>query len=268
MSKITAAAQHIQSKAGTEAPKLAIVLGSGLGELAGLVEDAVRIPFEDLDGFPVSGVSGHAGALVCGTLRGARVILLAGRAHYYEHGVADAMRMPIATLADLGCPVLALSNAAGSTRQGTPPGSLMAIRDHINWSGLNPLIGVQGDQRFVDMTNAYDPDLLARLHRVAAAQNRSLEEGIYAWFSGPSFETAAEIQAVRLLGADAVGMSTVPETILARYHGMQVAAVSAITNFAAGMPDAVLSHHETKAEADKLKSGFIALFAGFAKTFA
>lgn len=268
MSKITRAANHIQSIAGTEELAMAIVLGSGLGDLAAQISEPVKIPFDQLEGFPASGVSGHCGAVICGYLGGARVMLLSGRVHYYEQGDASAMRVPIATLAELGCPVLTLSNAAGSTRQDMGPGSLMAINDHIDWSGRNPLIGVQGDQRFVDMKDAYDPALRARLQQISKDQGRDLQSGVYAWFSGPSFETPAEIRMIRMLGADAVGMSTVPETILARYHGMKVVAVSAITNYAAGMSNEALSHAHTKTQADKLKPRFIKLITGFAGSFA
>jgi purine-nucleoside phosphorylase len=262
------AARIIRDRAGAEAPRLAIVLGSGLGALVDDVEDAVRIPFADLPGFPASGVTGHAGALVVGLLRGTRVALLAGRAHYYEHSDASAMRGPIETLAALGCGTLALSNAAGSTREEMAPGALMAITDHVNWSGRNPLIGEEGDARFVDLSEAYDPALVARLRRVAASQGIELHQGVYAWFSGPSFETPAEIRAIRLLGADAVGMSTVPEVILARFFGLRVAAVSVITNYAAGMSAAPFSHDQTRAEAAKAEAKFTALIAGFAEDFA
>jgi purine-nucleoside phosphorylase len=264
---MTDAARIIRDRAGAEAPGLAIVLGSGLGALAGEVEDAVRIPFGDLPGFPTTGVTGHAGALVVGLLRGTRVALLAGRAHTYEHGDAGAMRVPIETLTALGCGALALSNAAGSTREEMPPGALMAITDHINWSGRNPLIGAEGDARFVDLSQAYDPALLARLHGVAASQGIQLHQGVYAWFSGPSFETTAEIRAIRMLGADAVGMSTVPETILARFFGLRVAAVSVITNYAAGLSKVPLSHGQTRTEAAKAEVTLKALIAGFAENF-
>jgi purine-nucleoside phosphorylase len=265
---MTDAARIICDRAGAEAPGLAIVLGSGLGGLVDDVEDAVRIPFGDLPGFPASGVTGHAGALVVGRLRGTRVALLAGRAHYYEHGDASAMRGPIETLAALGCGVLTLSNAAGSTREDMPPGALMAITDHINWSGRNPLIGAAGDARFLDLSQAYDAALVARLREVAVSQGTKLHEGVYAWFSGPSFETPAEIRAIRMLGADAVGMSTVPETILARFCGLRVVAVSVIANYAAGMNAAPLSHDQTKAQATKAGAKFTALIAGFAEGFA
>jgi len=264
---MTDAARIIRDRAGAEAPRLAIVLGSGLGALADDVDEAVSIPFSDLPGFPAPEVTGHAGALVVGRLRGARVALLAGRAHFYEHGDAGAMRSPIETLAALGCGALVLSNAAGSTREDMVPGALMAITDHINWSGQNPLIGTGDDTGFVDLSQAYDPALLARLRAVAASQGTELHEGVYAWFSGPSFETPAEIRAIRLLGADAVGMSTVPEVILARFFGLRVAAVSVITNYAAGMSADPLSHDQTKSQAAKAEAKFKALIAGFAEGF-
>jgi purine-nucleoside phosphorylase len=264
---MTAAARLIRDRAGAEAPRLGIVLGSGLGGLAEEVEGAVRVPYGELPGFPAPGVSGHAGALVVGGLRGTRVALLAGRAHYFERGDPNAMRGPIETLAALGCGTLVLSCAAGSTREGMGPGALMAIADHISWSGRNPLIGAEGDARFVDLSKAYDPALLDRLRGVAAEQGVRLHEGVYAWFSGPSFETPAEIRAIRMLGADAVGMSTVPETILARFCGLGVAAVSIITNYAAGMRAAPLSHGETKIGAAKVEARFRALIAGFAEGF-
>lgn len=258
------AADAIRARAGSEPVALAVVLGSGLGGLAERVEDAVRIPYADLPGFPAAGVSGHAGALVVGWLGGARVALMAGRAHYYEHGDARVMRGAVEALARLEVEALLLSNAAGSTREAMQPGALMAISDHIAWSGLNPLIGERGDDRFVDMSAAYDPALRARL----LALDAGLHEGVYAWFSGPSFETPAEIRAVAMLGADAVGMSTVPETILARRFGLRVAGVSVITNLAAGLSPVALSHAQTKAEADRAAARFESLAERFAEGFA
>jgi purine-nucleoside phosphorylase len=258
------AADAIRARAGGEPVPVAMVLGSGLGGLVAHVEEAVSIPYADLPGFPGAGVSGHAGALVVGWLGGARVALLAGRAHYYEHGDARAMAGAIEALARLEVEAVLLSNAAGSTRPEMGPGALMAISDHINWSGRNPLIGVPGDGRFVDLSAAWDARLRARL----LALDDALHEGVYAWFSGPSFETPAEIRAVAMLGADAVGMSTVPECILARYHGLSVAGVSVITNLAAGMSATALSHAQTKQEADKAAARFEALAVAFAGEFA
>lgn len=233
------------------APRVALVLGSGLGSLVDSVESAVRIPYADLPGFPHSGVSGHAGEVVAGYLSGKPVLMLAGRAHYYEKGEAAVMRPVIAALADLGIEKLILTNAAGSVRQDLAPGSVMLIDDHINYSGLNPLIGEPSDERFVGMTVAYDKKLRDAFIVAAAEVDEKLPTGVYMWFSGPSFETPAEIRMARTLGADAVGMSTVPEVILARFFGLRVAACSVITNYGAGMTGAELSHEETKDIAPK-----------------
>ncbi|MBB4952915.1 purine-nucleoside phosphorylase [Agrobacterium vitis] len=227
-------------------PRIAIVLGSGLGGLVDEIEDAIAIPYSELPGFPEGGVSGHVKQLVAGTLGGVPVIMLAGRVHYYEQGDASAMRLPLEVLAAVGVTTLILTNAAGSLRADMPPGSVMQISDHINFSGFNPLIGEPTDARFVGMTQAYDVDLIEAMRQAATDEDIALSSGVYMWFSGPSFETPAEIRMARLLGADAVGMSTVPEVILARFLGLKVAAASVITNFGAGMTGAELSHDETK----------------------
>ena len=232
-------------------PKTAIVLGSGLGGLVAQIEDAVHIPYSKLEGFPAGGVSGHAGEVVAGKINGTPVIMLSGRVHYYEHGNAAAMRLPIEVLAAIGVERLVLTNSAGSLREDLPPGSVMLITDHINYSGMNPLIGEATDRRFVGMTNAYCEKMVEGLRNTAKARSIQMGEGVYMWFSGPSFETPAEIRMARILGADAVGMSTVPEVILARFAGLDVAAFSVITNFGAGMTGAELSHGETKEMAPK-----------------
>jgi purine-nucleoside phosphorylase len=232
-------------------PETALVLGSGLGKLVDGVEDAIRIPYGELEGFPSGGVSGHAGELVAGRLGGREVIILSGRVHYYEKGNAAAMRLPIEAMAAIGVKRLVLTNSAGSLREDLPPGSVMLITDHINWSGMNPLIGEETDRRFVGMTNAYSAAMMDPIRETARAIDIPLGEGVYMWFSGPSFETPAEIRAARMLGADAVGMSTVPEVILARFAGLEVAAFSVITNFGAGMTGGELSHDETKEMAPK-----------------
>lgn len=227
-------------------PRVAIVLGSGLGSLVDEVSDPIRVPYADLPGFPASGVSGHAGELVAGYMGGEPVMMLSGRVHYYEKGDPVAMRAVIEALAGLGVQSLILTNSAGSVRQDMPPGSVMQITDHINYSGMNPLIGEESDRRFVGMTTAYDPELMLAMRNAAIRATVPLFGGVYMWFSGPSFETPAEIRMARVLGADAVGMSTVPEVILARFFGMRVAAASVITNYGAGMTGAELSHEETK----------------------
>ena len=227
-------------------PRYGIVLGSGLGSLVGEVTDAQRIPYRDLPGFPVSAVSGHAGEVVAGSLGGVPVVMLSGRVHFYEKGDAGAMRLPIEVLKGLGIETLILTNSAGSLQDDMPPGSVMQITDHINYSGMNPLIGQESDHRFVGMTNAYDAGLAAAMQTAAAKLKIELAQGVYMWFSGPSFETPAEIRMARILGADAVGMSTVPEVIIARMLGLRVAAASVITNYGAGMTGNELSHEETK----------------------
>ena len=227
-------------------PKIAMVLGSGLGGLVDEVSDAVRISYGDLPGFPHSGVTGHAGQLVAGDFNGTPVIMMAGRAHYYEHANAGAMRPALETLHGIGVTTLMLTNAAGSLEPDMGPGSVMLLTDHINFSGSNPLFGEPTDRRFVGLTNAYDSDMRAAIERAAAKTGTPLHKGVYMWFSGPSFETPAEIKMARIVGANAVGMSTVPEVILARFLGLRVAACSVITNLAAGMTGGELSHQETK----------------------
>ncbi|MFZ1663467.1 MAG: purine-nucleoside phosphorylase [Paracoccaceae bacterium] len=238
----------IRQRVGDQPVELGLVLGSGLGHLADAVE-GVAIPYDDLPGFPHAGVSGHSPKLVIGELVGRRVAVFGGRAHYYESGKGDAMRVPLEVLRGLGGSQLILTNAAGSLQPDMPPGSLMLLNDHINFSGLNPLIGEKTDARFVPMTDAHDPAMRTALLAAAQSEGVALLQGVYAWYSGPSFETPAEIRAIKLLGADAVGMSTVPEVILARFLGLKVAAVSVITNMAAGMSDEKISHEHTKAMA-------------------
>ena len=248
MSKSAELARLIRSRAGDEPVELGLILGSGLGHLTAAV-DGVAIPYADLPGFPHAGVSGHNPELVVGLLEGTRVAVFGGRAHYYESGRPDAMRLPLEVLKELGAKRLIATNAAGSLSDSIQPGGLMLLCDHINFSGTNPLIGESSDARFVPLTDAHDARMRADLRAAAEAEGIPLPEGIYAWFSGPSFETPAEIRAIRTLGADAVGMSTVPEVILARFLGLRVAAISTITNMGAGMANEEISHAQTKAMA-------------------
>jgi purine-nucleoside phosphorylase len=227
-------------------PKIGMVLGSGLGGLVDDLTDQTRISYGELQGFPKPGVSGHAGQLVIGKLNGVAVAVMAGRAHYYEHGDASTMHPALETLKAFGIEAMMLTNAAGGVREDLAPGSVMLITDHINFSGSNPLFGEPSDARFVGLTNAYDVKMADALRAGAKATGTPLGEGVYMWFSGPSFETPAEIRMARAMGADAVGMSTVPEVILSRFLGMRVAACSVVTNFAAGMTGGELSHQETK----------------------
>ncbi len=241
-------ADLIRARAGSAPVRLGLILGSGLGHLAQAV-DGVAIPYADLPGFPHASVSGHNPNLVIGTLEGVRVAVFGAREHYYEKGNPAAMRVALEVLRALGAYSLIATNAAGSLRSDIRPGDLMLLSDHINFSGLNPLIGEPTDARFVPMGDAHDPAIRAALEASARAVGVDLPQGVYAWYSGPSFETPAEIRAIRTLGADAVGMSTVPEVILARFLGLQVAAISTITNMAAGLSDEKISHEHTKAMA-------------------
>lgn len=248
MSKSAELAQLIQSRAGTEPPEYGLILGSGLGHLAAAVQ-GTAIPYSELPGFPHASVSGHVPQLVIGQLEGRRIAVFGGRSHYYESGRADAMRLPLEVLRDLGCRRLILTNAAGALRPDLQPGSLMLLSDHINFAGTNPLIGEPSDARFVPLTAAHDPAMRRSLQAAARAEDIPLPEGVYCWFSGPSFETPAEIRAAKILGADAVGMSTVPEVILSRFLGLDCAAISVITNMGAGLSDESISHDHTKAMA-------------------
>ncbi len=237
---------------GVEGPfDLGIVLGTGLGPLADEIEDAVRVPYSAIPGFPAGNVSGHAKELVAGRLSGKRVVAYNGRSHYYERGDSTVMRIPVATLVGLGCRQALFTNAAGSLHEELGPGSLSLISDHINYSGRDPLIGDPDDARFVSLTDAYDPGLRALMKEAAAAEGVRLGEGVYVWFSGPSFETPAEIRMARMIGGSIVGMSTAPEVILARRFGLKVVAMSMLTNLAAGMQGSSPSHDETKAVAAK-----------------
>ena len=229
-------------------PKVGMILGSGLGGFADEVRAVATISYADLADFPRPTVGGHAGRLVLGHVGPTAVAVMQGRAHYYEAGKADVMAGAIRTLDALGCETLLQTNAAGSLRLDMPPGSLMAISDHINFTGVNPLFGAP-EKRFVDMVDAYDPGLLKKLLAIAKEVGVVCHDGVYIWFSGPSFETPAEIRAARVLGADAVGMSTAPETILARHAGMKVVGLSLMTNYAAGLVPGALGHEQTLAVA-------------------
>jgi xanthosine phosphorylase len=252
------------------APRLGIVLGSGLGALTDALADPVAVPYGELEGFPAAGVAGHQGRVVLGRLAGLPVACLAGRKHVYE-GDPAAMKVPVRTVRALGAEALLVTNAAGSLRAEVGPGRLMAIADHINLLGVNPLTGPNDDDvgpRFPSLRDAYDPELRADLHQAAGELGIDLAEGVYLATAGPSFETPAEIRAFRTLGADAVGMSTVPEVILARHAGLRVAAVSAITNLAEGMGGEELSHEQTLRNADVAAHDLTALVERFAARLA
>jgi purine-nucleoside phosphorylase len=231
------------------APKIAVLLGTGWGSVADRVQGAIDIPYGELPAFPTLAIGGHAGRVRLGTLGGRAVAVLAGRKHAYETGEPDGMKGAVRTLAALGVQVLLQTNASGSMEPHMRPGELMLITDHINVVQRSPLFHESSDRRFVDMSAAYDPVLGAQAKAVAAARGVTLHEGVYAWVMGPQFETPAEIRWLRGCGAQAVGMSTVPETILARHAGMRVLALSMFTNMAAGMADETLSHAHTMATA-------------------
>ena len=261
---MTAAAQILADRAPMPI-RVGIVLGSGLGVVADAVEDPVVVTYAELPGFPAPTVAGHAGRAVLGSIAGVGVAVLQGRAHVYEGGDLEALRVPIRALRGAGADTLVLTNAAGSLRPEAGPGSLMAITDHINLTGVNILTGPNDEAigpRFPPMAGAYDPKLLAELRATADELGIPLAEGVYLAVSGPSFETAAEIRAFAVLGADAVGMSTVHETTLARHCGLRVVAVSAITNLAEGMGDVPLSHAQTLHDAERAAGTLTALLRG------
>jgi purine-nucleoside phosphorylase len=242
----------------------AVVTGTGLGAVAAGLDDAHSLDYAAIPGFPGAGVSGHRGRLHRGRLAGRPVLVFEGRAHAYEGGDAAVMRTPLTCARDLGAHRLLLTNAAGSLRPEVGPGRLAMLTDHINLSGLNPLIGEASEARFVPMTGAYDPGLGALLARAAQGEGIDLAAGVYACFSGPSFETPAEVRMAGILGADLVGMSTVPEVILARFLGLPVAAVSAVTNLGAGIAGGAPHHAETKAVAAAVAGDLARLVRAFA----
>lgn len=253
--------EQIRAHAPQARPRVAVVLGSGWGQLATAVQDATHIPYSALDGFPQATVAGHSGELVLGHIGATPVAIMSGRKHVYETGQVDGMKHPLRTLQALGCDTLVLTNAAGSLDPALGAGSLMLISDHINFPQLSPLVGETGSERFVAMTDAYDPALRARAQAVARERGIALHEGVYLWCVGPQFETPAEIRLFRLMGAQAVGMSTVPETLIARHAGLKVLAFSLLTNMGAGLSDEHLSHAHTLEQArtaGHMASGFLA----------
>ncbi|MBV8963696.1 MAG: purine-nucleoside phosphorylase [Hyphomicrobiales bacterium] len=246
--------------------EIGIVTGTGLATILKEVENALEVPYDDLPGFPQGFVSGHARRLVIGNVGRLRVALLQGRSHYYETGDAQAMRTPIEVLLRLGAHSVVLTSSVGSVKPNMRPGALTIVADHINLSGVNPLHNEQGDARFVPMTDAYDETLRHRLKRAAASQGVALHDSIYMFMPGPSFETPAEIRAATLLGADVVGMSIVPETIIARRYGLKVAALCAVTNLGAGLEGAAPSHNETKRMAATAAISLRRIFDTFIRT--
>lgn len=242
------AADFVKSKAEGFTPRVGIILGSGLGGLADKIEAVASIDFKDIPDFPQSTVEGHAGRLILGRLGGMPVVCMQGRIHLYEGVDPQDLAVPVRVLKLLGIEILLVTNAAGSFHEDMGPGSLMLLNDHINLTGRNPLVGENDDRfgpRFFSMEDAYDPILREHLKAVAKELDIKLHEGVYLHYLGPNFETPAEIRAFRTLGADAVGMSTTPEVLAARHMGLRVAAISNITNLAAGMNKETLSHEQT-----------------------
>jgi len=261
----TEAARVMAERAGLR-PRVGVVLGSGLGAVADAVADPTTIDYGELPGFPRPGVAGHGGKAVLGQIGDVPVAVLQGRAHVYEGGDLDRIRIPIRALRAAGAEILVLTNAAGSLRPDVGPGRLMLISDHINLSGVNVLAGPNDDAiglRFPSMRDAYDPELRARLRSAAEELGTPLAEGVYLAVSGPTFETPAEIRAFTTLGADAVGMSTVHETAVARHCGLRVAAISAITNLAEGMSETQLSHEQTLRDAQRAAADLAPLLVRF-----
>ncbi|AWN18617.1 purine-nucleoside phosphorylase [Streptococcus sobrinus] len=253
--KIKQTRDFLQGK-GMVAPEFGLILGSGLGELAQEVENAIVLDYAEIPNWGRSTVVGHAGKLVYGDLAGRKVLALQGRFHFYEGNPLEVVTFPVRVMKALGCQGVLVTNAAGGI--GFGPGTLMAISDHINLTGQNPLIGANLDDfgpRFPDMSNAYSKDYRQTAHRVAEKLGIKLDEGVYIGVTGPSYETPAEIRAFKTMGADAVGMSTVPEVIVAAHSGLKVLGISAITNHAAGFQDE-LNHEEVVAVTQRIKADF------------
>ena len=244
--RIRNAVEYIRSRTAAE-PSMGLILGSGLGDFADTLEDRLVIPFTDIPDFPAATVPGHVGAFVFGTKHGKSVVCLQGRLHYYEGHPMSLLSMPVRIMAKLGVKTLLLTTAAGGVNPSYRPGDLMLITDHINYSGMNPLIGVHEEEfgpRFPDVTDLYSSGLRLKLKLAAVEAGINLRQGVYMMFSGPNYETPAEIRMARILGADAVGMSTVPEALVAAQCGLRVLGVSCITNLAAGVSPNKLSHQE------------------------
>ena len=259
------AADAIRQRVGTSAPVAGIILGSGLGGLVQRLANPVAVPFSEVPGFPTATVVGHAGTLIAGELAGRPVIALAGRFHIYEGHEAALAGFPVRVLNALGVPVLFVSNAAGGIRRTFRAGDLMLIRDHLNLMFRNPLIGAleAGDIRFPDMSTPYDDDLCAQLRAHAVSLGIPLQEGVYGGLLGPTYETPAEVRMLATLGADVVGMSTVPEVIVARAVGMRVVGVSCVTNLASGISPHPLSHGEVLETTARIAAQFESLVERF-----
>lgn len=256
----------IQARAGGIAPQVGVVLGSGLGSFADSFEGLVSIPYQEIPHFPRSSVPGHPGHLAIGKMGGVPSVAMQGRVHYYEGYTPSQVAYPARVLCALGVRILVVTNASGGINPSFVPGDLMAIVDHINLTGWNPLVGPNDDRlgpRFPDMTAAYDSALTALLLDAGKSCNVPIKRGVYALLTGPSYETPAEIHALRTLGADAVGMSTVPEVIVARHMNVKVVGISCITNLAAGIGRKPITHEEVSETANRVRGAFCAVLARF-----
>lgn len=267
---INKAVSYIQEKYSTQ-PKIGLILGSGLGILADEIDNAVSIPYHSIPEFPQSTVEGHAGELVCGDLEGVPVIAMKGRFHYYEGYSMQTVTFPVRVMKELGVEIMIVTNAAGGVNPSFAAGDLMIISDHLNLTGDNPLIGKNDASfgpRFPDMTDAYSNELRTVAKQIASDLGIKVQEGVYAGFSGPTYETPAEVKMAGILGADAVGMSTVSEVVVARHSGLKVLGISCISNMAAGISPIPLSHDEVMETTERVKGDFKAFVRTIVKQFA
>ncbi|MDU1413428.1 MAG: purine-nucleoside phosphorylase [Clostridium sp.] len=267
LNKVKESVEYIKGKIDFK-PEIGIILGSGLGDMADRVEDRVVIKYSEVPNMPVSTVHGHAGQFVCGTLEGKKVIMMQGRFHYYEGHPMRVLALPIHIMKFLGVESLIVTNACGGVNTDFVPGDLMIINDHINFTSSNPLIGSNDEEigpRFPDMSTAYNREYIKLAKSVAASLDMNLKEGVYMMFTGPTYETPAEVRLARIVGADAVGMSTVPEVIVANHCGLKILGISCITNMAAGILDQPLNHEEVIETSKMVKEKFVALVKGVVK---
>ena len=267
LNKVKESVEYIKGKIDFK-PEIGIILGSGLGDMADRVEDRVVIKYSEVPNMPVSTVHGHAGQFVCGTLEGKKVIMMQGRFHYYEGHPMRVLALPIHIMKFLGVESLIVTNACGGVNTDFVPGDLMIINDHINFTSSNPLIGSNDEEigpRFPDMSTAYNREYIKLAKSVAASLDMNLKEGVYMMFTGPTYETPAEVRLARIVGADAVGMSTVPEVIVANHCGLKILGISCITNMAAGILDQPLNQEEVIETSKMVKEKFVALVKGVVK---
>ena len=259
LAKIEQSTAFIRDQLEGNIPEVGLILGSGLGVLSEQIGNPLVIKYEQIPGFPVSTVEGHAGELVVGELEGKVVLALKGRFHYYEGYTIQQVTLPVRMMKKLGIENLIITNAAGGINEDFEPGDIMIIKDHINFAFVNPLIGANLDEfgpRFPDLSRSYSPELIQIAEQAAQESGLVIKEGVYMYGTGPSYETPAEVRAVRFLGADAVGMSTVPEVLAAVHSGMKVLGISCISNMAAGIMDQPLTHREVMETTEKIKDSF------------